>query len=205
MSYLDLTHPFTPNMPVFPGDQTPTFDTVATVKTDGYHAVRLSTGMHVGTHMDAPAHMISQGRTLNEYPLDHFTGLATVIDVQGIPRIGPEVLKEVDTEAVRILLFHAGFDRKFGTPSYYRDYPELTPELATELTNTGIRIVGLDWPSPDRAPYAVHRILLGNDILIIENLKGLETLINKGHVECYAFPYTYDIEGSPVRVVVKLP
>lgn len=204
MAFIDLTHPFRENIPVFPGDKTPAFRQVAEVKRDGYNAYRLETGMHIGTHMDAPLHMIENGKKLTDYPIDFFTGSARVLDVRGQNKVEVQLLEAVELSGIEFLLLQAGWDTHFGKDIYYRDYPEITPAFAHYLTGTGVRMIGLDWPSPDRSPYEVHRILLGNDILIIENLRGLEKLPEGQTFRCHAFPYTYDIEGSPVRVVAEV-
>lgn len=57
--------------------------------------------------------------------------------------------------------------------------------------------------SPDHKPFPIHRILLRNDILIIENLTNLKELIGK-KFKVYAFPINLQIEASPVRVVAEI-
>ena len=204
MPLIDLTQPFTRNMPVFPGDTPAGFQTVAEHEKDGYHGVRIDTGMHIGTHMDAPLHMIPGGKKLNDYPVSWFTGEAHVLDVRGHHVIGPELLDHVDLEHTAILLLHSGWDAHFEAPRYYTEYPEISADFASRLIGTRVRIIGLDWPSPDRAPYKVHHILLGNDILIMENLTKLDSLSPAAAFRVYAFPYTYDMEASPVRVVAEI-
>ena len=204
MAFVDLTHQFKKDMPVFPGDKPPGIREVANIDNHGYNAFRLDTGMHIGTHMDAPLHMIQEGKKLNDYPVDTFAGKAVVIDMTAKSLATTEMLASVDLSKCEILLFRSGWSQYFGEEKYYFEYPEISKELAISLTQSKIRMVGLDWPSPDRAPYEVHRILLGNDILIIENLKSLNLLPANKVFQLYAFPYTYDIEGSPVRVIAEI-
>jgi kynurenine formamidase len=66
-------------------------------------------------------------------------------------------------------------------------------------------MVGLDVPSPDRPPYPVHRILLGNGILILENLTGLETLPSDQVFRLYALPLMVEADSAPVRVIAEVP
>src|SRR3989338_3448746 len=83
MEIIDLTMPLDERTPVFPGD--PPFKSVATttVAVEGYEEHRLSLGSHTGTHVDAPSHMISGGKTLSELPLTQLVGEAVVLDVRG--------------------------------------------------------------------------------------------------------------------------
>ena len=77
MKYIDLTHTFKQSMPVYPGDANPELIETADAYEDGkiIH-FQLKTGMHVGTHMDAPLHMLRDGKRLSEYSADHFLAKA---------------------------------------------------------------------------------------------------------------------------------
>ncbi len=65
-------------------------------------------------------------------------------------------------------------------------------------------MVGIDFPSVDKAPYAVHSLLLSHDILIIENLTNLEQLQHYKNIELIALPLKIDAHGSPARVIAKV-
>lgn len=62
MKIIDLTHSFTDKMPVYPGDPEPSLNKVADLNKEGYNDHLLKTVMHIGTHMDAPLHMIKNGK-----------------------------------------------------------------------------------------------------------------------------------------------
>lgn len=49
-------------MPVYPGDPKPTLEQVAFIAKDTFNDHKLTTVMHVGTHIDAPLHMIANGK-----------------------------------------------------------------------------------------------------------------------------------------------
>ncbi|MGH7091381.1 MAG: cyclase family protein, partial [Stellaceae bacterium] len=66
MRLIDLTHTFDGNMPVYPGDPVPQLAQTANIAEHGYNEYSLTCGMHVGTHMDAPLHMIPGGRFMSE-------------------------------------------------------------------------------------------------------------------------------------------
>src|SRR2546429_8242865 len=81
MRVVDLTHPFRNGMPVFPGLPHPSFEPIAKVEEDGYAMTRYSMLNHVGTHVDAPAHQIAGGDTLDEIGLERLVTDALTIDV----------------------------------------------------------------------------------------------------------------------------
>src|SRR5436305_14560302 len=68
-------------MPVFPGLPDPSFQPIAKVEDDGYAMTSYSMLNHIGTHVDAPAHQIAGGDTLDEIPLDRLVTDALTIDV----------------------------------------------------------------------------------------------------------------------------
>ena len=74
MSVLDLTHTISVEMPVYPGTEKPVLTTACTIETAGYRETLLHMYSHTGTHMDAPAHMIARGRTLDSYGVEKFVG-----------------------------------------------------------------------------------------------------------------------------------
>lgn len=199
----DLTHTITEDMPVYPGDPCAKFYQIASIEKDGFTDHKVETGLHVGTHMDAPLHMISGGSSISELPLSGFSGPGHLIDVRGAQTIEAEVLNDKKICKGDILLFMTGFDKKFRQPDYFETYPELSTTLAERIVELGVGIVGLDTPSPDRPPFSVHKILLGSGVLIIENLANLEQLLDVGSFCVSAYPTKFEADAAPLRVVAE--
>jgi len=203
MKYIDLTHTFEQNMPVYPGDPEPELKQIAFVDKDGYNDFQITSGMHVGTHMEAPFHMFQNGKRLSEYPPERFFGKGHLIDarkqsIEASLLEGKEILKG------DIVLIMTSFSDKFGTPEYYELYPEINPSFASKLIELGVSLVGIDSPSPDRDPFTIHKLLLGSEILIIENLTNLESLLEQSEFAVVALPSKYDCEAAPVRVIAEI-
>src|SRR5947208_6073331 len=70
-------------MPVFPGLPEPAFEPIAKVEEDGYAMSSYRMLNHVGTHVDAPAHQIAGGATLDEIGLERLVAEAVTLDVSG--------------------------------------------------------------------------------------------------------------------------
>ena len=83
MKMLDLTHCITPEMPVYPGTEPPRLTAACTMEKDGFRETLLEMCSHTGTHMDAPAHMLPKGRTLDDFPAETFAGRGFVLDCRG--------------------------------------------------------------------------------------------------------------------------
>ena len=205
MRLIDLSHSFKENMPTYPGDPNPELTPIARLHSEGYNDHLLKTGMHVGTHVDAPFHMIENGKRMSELPLEKFTGNGVLLDARGRKEMGAELLHGTKIHAEDIVLVYTGWDKKFNEKEYFdvEAFPKFSEELARELVKAKIKLVGMDTASPDREPFNVHKILLGNGILIMENLCNLDALLGVKKFEVMAFPVKFYADGGMARVVAK--
>ncbi len=201
---VDLTQTFDDNMPVYPGDPTPELRQTANIQDHGYIEYCLHTGMHVGTHMDAPLHMLEGGAFLSEMPVEHFLGRGVLVDARNSGSIEASLLDSVQLQAGDIVLVLTGWYKRFRSPGYYDGYPEVSSAFARRLVEAGVSILGLDTPSPDSPPFPVHKILLTDHVLIVENLTNLESLLLVKSFEVIALPAKFRCEGAPARVVAKI-
>lgn len=203
MNFIDLSRTITDTMPVFPGDHPTILKKDVGTENDIIH-FHLSTGMHVGTHMDGPLHMIPGGRKLSDISVDQFVAMGHLIDARNRKEIDVSLLVGHHIAEGDCVLFYTGFDQKFGEPAFYTDYPVLTEACAHELVRLKVKFVGLDTPSPDKAPYEVHRILLSKEILIVEGLVNLSLLVSLKKFEVIALPAKFEAEAAPVRVIARV-
>jgi kynurenine formamidase len=201
---IDLTQLFTgEDMPVYPGDSCAKLYAVATHAKDGVCAHAIETGMHVGTHIDAPLHMIDGGAYISDIPVDRCTGKGHLIDVRGKKIIDADCLDSVDLQNGDIVMVWTGWSDKFRDPEYYTSYPAMTDAFGQRLADAKIAMVGMDTPSPDYEPFAVHKILLRADVLIAENLTNLAALQNK-QFRIHAYPLKLKAEAAPARIVAEI-
>lgn len=204
MHLIDLTRTVSDGMPVFPGDSPVSLRPFATIEEEGFTNFRLECGMHIGTHMDGPLHMISGGRRLLDMSPEYFAGRGVMVDARGHDPIDTEVLASRQLQRGDILVIRTGWSAHYGTIRYYEDYPELTTQLAAAIIEAGVKMVCLDSPSPDKSPFRIHHLLLGNDILIVENLVGLEALAEVVRFDMFAFPLKLEADSAPARVMAQV-
>jgi kynurenine formamidase len=203
MNIIDLSHTFTDTMPVYPGDPLPSLTQVATIGVEGYTDHQVTTVMHVGTHMDAPLHMIEAGKTMDQIPADTFFGPGVLIDARGKEHVVEEILEGKNISAGSIVLIYTGFGSKYREEGYFSGFPSITEGFAQKMVDLKVKIIGMDMLSPDQPPFATHKILLGNDVLIIENLTNLDQLIGVDF-EVIALPIKFQADAAPVRVVARV-
>ena len=201
---IDLSYPIISSMPVYPGDEPLLLEKINDIAQDGFTQFRLSAGMHTGTHIDGPMHLIRGGKYINELPIEQFTGTGCLLNVEGesIIRYKPDYDRLVAGKS--IVLLHTGFDRMFGRKEYYRDHPAVSRELAQLFVDKNVKMVCMDSPSPDREPFEIHKLLLENDVLIAENLTNMDKLVAAVNIEVIALPLNIRADSSPARIIAKI-
>ncbi|HLL60518.1 MAG TPA: cyclase family protein [Candidatus Nitrosocosmicus sp.] len=202
MQIIDLTHTFTDNMPVYPGDPPSSLKQIASIEKDTYTDHQINSYMHVGTHMDAPLHMIPDGQTMDQIDPQYFFGQGMLIDARNKESINESLLKDKILPEQSIVLIYTGYAEKYRTSAYYENFPSMTAEFAKQMVDKNVKIVGMDILGPDIDPnWPAHKILLGNNILIIENMANLDKLLEVKNFEIIALPAKYQAEAAPVRVL----
>ena len=205
MKYYDLSRPLGPESMVWPGAETPVLAPAATLEADGFRETELKFLSHTGTHMDAPAHMLKDGATLEDIPVEQFFGRARVMDCRNFgPGSRIEASDLPPLEDIDFLLLATGWEEKWGSPAYFGPFPVLSRAASEKLAGSGLKGVGVDAMSVDpmdSREYPVHKVLLGAVMVILENLAGLGPLLGR-EVELIALPMKYTgADGAPVRVV----
>ncbi len=202
MKFIDLSVLLTSDTPVYPGDSSVEITRQAILATDGYtqHDIKLST--HVGTHIDAPLHMVEGGQTLESFSVGNTIGPGIVFDVR--EGWNTDLILRHTLKPASIVLFYTGWISKYSQPGYYEQYEALPEAIARWLIKQKAHAVGFDMSGPDYPPFAIHKLLLGNGILIIENLTNLGQLPEDGF-RVIGLPLRVDLDGSPIRVIAELP
>lgn len=214
MTVEDLSQTYANGMPHAQTIPAPCFEQVKSVERDGYSVTQLSIATHIGTHIDAPSHLIEGGQTIEEVSLDMLVGPAVAVTVEKGP--GQEITAE-DLEAAvaqmspgDALLIRTGWGRKFGDEDY-DDHPYLSEDAARWIVDRGFRLVGLDVTTPDMPghlrtedfDFQVHRILLGSGVLIVEHLYLEEVVGEKFQLLIGALKVQH-ADGAPARVLALL-
>ena len=197
----DLTMMLDERTPMFPQCPKQIIKQVATIADKGWNETQITCSSHFGTHMDAPFHMLEEGKKLTDFPVDKFFGSAVVIDVRGKQEIDADLgLVQKDD----IVFFCTGHAANAYRTTYYESNPVLAPALAERLVEKRVKMVGLDSWTPDNAPFTLHKLFFRHDIVIAENLVNLEPLIGK-RFQCFVLPMKIkDADGAPCRVVAIL-
>lgn len=217
MSIIDLTHPLDPTTPVFP-DYPPVevaiLEAVGVSTPVGRRALnssQVTVGLHCGTHVDAPTHFYNARPTIEQVALEKCVGPALLIDltpktllVQSVIDVADLVDYAEQLQAAGKLVLKTGWAQRWGDPAYFTDHPVITGEAAQFLVDCGVHLVGVDTPSVDRPPFAAHLVLLGNNVVILENLTNLDAIATP-LFQLIALPLKLTgREASPVRAIAMI-
>jgi arylformamidase len=196
--------------PVYPGD--PQYSRIWLSRLEdgaNYDLSALILGSHAGAHLDAPAHQLLGGRTIDQYPLSRFILPAQVISVNckgaGDP-IPASALHDLKINKGEALLFKTNnsLRRLMHNSVFTEEFVHLSEEAAACCVSMGISLVGIDYLSVDRygddlAP--AHHCLLENDILILEGIDLQAVSPGKYQLICLPVNAT-NAEAAPVRPVL---
>ncbi len=211
MKLVDLSHPLIDDQPAYPGDPTPRIKTFHSHAESGFATTRFAMGTHHGTHLDAPFHFVRDGVTVDRIPLETLYGPAALIDLAPQGVLGKSTVITVEmlarhAEALDLgerLIYRTGWDSRFGRPEFYKGHPSLTVEAARWIVDRGVRLLGMDTPSPAEDFEEVHKILLGAGVIIAESLANLTGL--PGSFLFVGFPIKLKgRDGAPIRAVAIL-
>lgn len=173
---------------VYPGDPVPSKESwLSMERGDICNLTKLSLGSHSGTHMDAPKHFIPNGKTAADVSLKKCVGNCQVVWHNG--KIESDFWSERLEKGIDKILI--------------RGNVIIDVKAAEAMVKYGINLIGVEAPTvgDKLCQEQVHRILLGNEIVILENLQ-LEN-ISEGRYFLAAQPLKIQgIDGSPVRAIL---
>lgn len=170
---IDLSQPIYQGMPVYPGDPAVKISDIAKKK---YIISKISFGNHTGTHIDAPSHMISGGKTLNDFPLEYFSGKA-VKYTKKLPII---INKNHEYQVILI------------------EKISLDEQKIEQITAAGFHLLGFEANSG--LTISLIKKLLKHDILLVGKLINLKKVPKTSYFS--ALPLSFqNANGSPVRAV----
>lgn len=201
MKLIDLTMPMNRLTPVYPGDPAQEFTRVASCENEGWNTHKISIGTHFGTHIDAPWHLLKDGKKLGDFPIERFVGRGMLFDVRDQNEI------DVNLYGLRgkeILLFRTDHTKNMRSPHFFKNPPVLSKELARRVIQAKPRIVGIDSFTIDQPPHEIHKMLFKHEILCLENLVNLR-LIPQKDFTLYALPLNLNnFDGAPCRVIAQV-
>lgn len=171
----------------------------------GVNLARFSSSPHNGTHADAPFHVDDAGGKSEALPLEPFLGPCRVVDATSARGdvLGPDwAARILEGGPQRVLLKTR--DKAAGR-AFPKSFLGLDPALTERLVQGGVRLLGTDAPSIDRADLhglRSHRILFSGGAYNLENLELSH--VQAGDYELHAAPLkVVGLCAAPVRALLR--
>lgn len=221
MPFLDLTHTLSPGIPswdrscCFALRNTTDYEDCTEPNLFRVQMIDMLAG--AGTHIDAPAHCVPGGVTVDELELRNLTTDCVVIRIEDADEhcvIMPDSIHAFEMNHGKIpenafVIFHTGWDRHWGDTKKYRNglsFPSVHEETAKLLLERNIAGIGIDTLSPDAhgKDFPVHRLLLGAGKYIVENVAHAENLPATGATITIAPMKIGGGTEAPIRLMAEL-
>lgn len=206
---IDLTLPVEPGMLSFPGYPAFESEVLRTYERNGHLSHGFTTTTHTGTHVDAPAHYIEGGTTVDALDLETLVGPATVLDLRAyrgepISRATLEAESPPLDPGARLALVTGDVDALPADESFFEGASVLTEDAADWLVEREVSLVANDFLTeglgdPGRP---VHNTVLGAGIPVVEYLCNTDEIADETRVELTCLPLALaGLEAAPARVV----
>ncbi len=208
MTIYDISLPLQKGIPYWPGDEAPKIEQYLSIANgDIVNGTWLNSSAHIATHLDAPKHLYDDGKTIEQLSLEILTGPVAVINIAETDRIDRNVLKGLNWPGVPRILFKTRNSELWREPTheFQSNYVSLTADGAEFLLEKEVNLVGIDYLSVDlysNKDLPVHKLLLKNEVIVIENVNLLE--VPPGIYELYCLPLRIvGSDGAPARAILK--
>jgi arylformamidase len=222
--YLELSYILTKEAPIYPNNPVESLDPLLRqANGDGCNVSMIHHFSHNGTHLDTPFHHDSEGRKIEELPIEDFIYEKPVLI--NIPKDYCEEISVADLQAFDLskadaILIRTGFDelRKTDPVGYSVMFPGLSLEAAKyvreELPNLKTLIIDFmsieKYMDGNRNGFPVHHQLLCKSnsaqrpVLIVEDA-NLKPLVGKTLKKIFALPVRFaGSDGAPVGVIAEV-
>ncbi|MCK5214117.1 MAG: cyclase family protein [Candidatus Omnitrophica bacterium] len=207
-NFIDISLPIKEGSVVWPGATPVKFSFWHQIeKGDMTNDSDVEFNVHVGTHIDAPAHFLKDGATVDKLDLHKFIGDVFVVEIPGTKEITADILESKlhsKKRLKRLLLKTDNSDLLLRNhKEFNKDFCALSIDAAQWVVDHGLVLVGNDYLSVQRFDGSpeVHTILLSAEVVILE---GVDLrAVSQGDYKLVCLPMNFvGLEGAPVRALL---
>ena len=187
---------------VYPGDPSPEKEIKLSIS-DGAvcNLTAFKMCAHNGTHVDAPYHFINDGKTIDQVDMERFIGYAFVISHEG--DITAEDAHSFISQAREAALSSGNTECDCYNRILVKGDATMTEDAAKVFAENRIMLFGNESQTvgPLDAPMAVHLIMLGAEIVLLEGIRLSE--VPDGVYLLNAAPINLGgSDGAPCRAIL---
>jgi len=220
----DLTHTFSPALPVFPAFKPVQIKPKFSIAKDGFFANELTFDEHTGTHLDAPVHFVANAPTVDKLQVDRLIAPLAVISIAARAAKDADTLLTVDDVTAwekqhgrlprgAFVAVHAGWDARIGSVERFLNkdgkgtmhapgFSEAAAQFLVkerDIVGVGIDTLSLDAAKVEK--FVAHLALLGGGKYGVELMANLAAVPAAGATIIVAAPKHLGGSGGPLRVL----
>jgi len=204
MKVLDISWPNSRATTGYKDRHTVRFEEVKNFAKDGVRDSNITVSSHTGTHIDAPAHFLRDGKTIDQIKLDRLMGPCKVLDLRtALERITRANLEEHTINENDIILFKTTNSATSATDKFTPHFVYLEASGAEYLVEKKVKAVGTDYLGIERSQpeHITHTTLMHADIVIVEGLRL--RAVDPGEYFFICLPlFTIGLEAAPARAAL---
>ena len=224
---VDLTHPFSPSLPVYPGYKPLQIRERFSVARDGFAANDVTFDEHTGTHVDAPSHFVAGAVSADRLPVDRLIAPLAVIALADRAAKEPDTLVSVDDllqwekrhgriPAGALVAMHSGWDARATNIDRFlnRDakgtmhMPGFSEQAARflvgerDICGVGVDTLSLDAGAAQK--FVAHVAILGAGKYGVEMMANLSRVPSSGATVIVGAPKHVGATGGPARLLAVI-
>src|SRR5262245_6919701 len=205
MAIYDVTVAISADVPIYKGDpgvEVRPFKSIS--GGDTANVSQIAFGVHTGTQVDGPNHIIDGAKRVHEINPEKLIGPCRVIQIDDdVVAIEPDNFGSID--GAERVLFKTRNSQFWSEPErgFRSDFTYITPATASFLAANGVVLVGIDYLSIEKSGspgHPVHVTLLEKEIVILEGVDLRE--VPAGDYDLICMPLKYmgaGGDGAPAR------
>jgi kynurenine formamidase len=222
-SVYDLTHTFSPKLPVFPAFKPVQIRQRFAIGKDGFFANEITFDEHTGTHFDAPAHFVANGATADRVEPDRLIAPLAVVSIEARAAKDPDAVLTVDDllswekqhgrlPRGAFVAMRSGWDARIGDAARFLNKdakgtmhaPGFSEQAAQflvrerDIVGAGVDTLSLDAARVEK--FVAHLALLGAGKFGVELLANLGAVPPSGATVIVGGPKHEGASGGPARV-----
>ena len=204
MKVLDISWPISRATTGYKDRHIVRFEEVKNFAKDGVRDNNITVSSHTGTHIDAPAHFLRDGKTIDQIKLDRLMGPCKVLDLTTVQeQITRERLEEHTINENDIILFKTTNSATSATDKFTPHFVYLEASGAEYLVEKKVKAVGTDYLGIERSQpeHITHTTLMHADVVIVEGLRL--RAVDPGEYFFICLPlFTIGLEAAPARAAL---
>jgi arylformamidase len=203
-SIIDISWPISPKMTTYKDSKTVIFSPIKEFEQYSVRDSDITLNTHTGTHVDAPAHYLKNGKKTEEMPLKSLVGSCQILDFTNVAEKITGQDLSVKTISEKIVLLKTKNSTVPVCGPFKKNFVYLSSSGAKFLADQNVKTVGIDSLGIERnqPEHETHKILLDQEILIVEGLRLQHVEANKTYFFCCLPLMIQGLEASPARAIL---